>query len=128
MADILNYTSTPQQALANRTQGLFTGSVVGGGSVMNGMTFHRGSASDYDAWEQLGNPGWGWDGLFPYFKKASDGPRLRTSRLTNASRASLRHHHKNMSTGTGTRGKPKTSAMVRFPQPFQLGNGRRRVS
>jgi len=70
MSDFLSYTSTPQSSLANRSQGLVTGSVVGGGSVMNGMTFHRGSAPDYDSWEQLGNPGWGWKGLLPYFKKA----------------------------------------------------------
>jgi len=43
--------------------------VVGGGTVVNGMFFARGAAADYDAWEQLGNPGWGWDGLLSYFKK-----------------------------------------------------------
>lgn len=37
-----------------------------------GMTLSRASAGDYDSWEQLGNPGWGWDGLFPYFKKSAD--------------------------------------------------------
>ena len=31
--------------------------------------FDRGSANDYDNWEKLQNPGWGWEGLFPYFKK-----------------------------------------------------------
>jgi hypothetical protein len=45
--------------------------VVGGGTVVNGMFFARGSAGDYDAWESLGNPGWGWEGLLPYFKKVS---------------------------------------------------------
>ncbi|KAB2574698.1 Dehydrogenase patE [Lasiodiplodia theobromae] len=44
--------------------------VVGGGSVVNGMFFDRGGAPDYDAWEELGNPGWGWDGLLPYFIKS----------------------------------------------------------
>jgi choline dehydrogenase-like flavoprotein len=43
---------------------------VGGGTVVNGMFFARGAAADYDAWEQLGNPGWGCDGLLPYFKKS----------------------------------------------------------
>jgi choline dehydrogenase-like flavoprotein len=42
---------------------------VGGGTVVNGMFFARGAAADYDAWEQLGNPGWGWEGLLPCFKK-----------------------------------------------------------
>ncbi len=33
------------------------------------MFFNRGSAGDYDAWEKLGNPGWSWNDLLPYFKK-----------------------------------------------------------
>ena len=37
---------------------------------MNGMFLNRGSSEDYDAWEKLGNPGWGWHGLLPYFKKS----------------------------------------------------------
>jgi choline dehydrogenase-like flavoprotein len=35
------------------------------------MVFDRGAKVDYDVWEELGNPGWGWDGLFPYFKKST---------------------------------------------------------
>jgi choline dehydrogenase-like flavoprotein len=33
------------------------------------MVFVRASKADYDAWESLGNLGWRWEGLFPYFKK-----------------------------------------------------------
>ncbi|KAI4721172.1 glucose-methanol-choline oxidoreductase [Aureobasidium sp. EXF-10727] len=64
-------TSIPQPGLNNRTAPLYTGDVVGGGTVVNGMFFARGARADYDAWEQLGNPGWGWEGLLPYFKKVS---------------------------------------------------------
>jgi choline dehydrogenase-like flavoprotein len=39
---------------------------------MNGMAFDRGAASDYDAWDDLGNKGWGWKELLPYFKKAEN--------------------------------------------------------
>jgi len=35
------------------------------------MMYDRGSAADYDAWEALGNEGWGWDGLYPFFKKGN---------------------------------------------------------
>ncbi|KAL1597929.1 hypothetical protein SLS60_008417 [Paraconiothyrium brasiliense] len=46
--------------------------IVGGSSAVNGMVFDRGSKADYDAWQELGNTGWDWDGLFPYFKKSVD--------------------------------------------------------
>lgn len=65
-----NLTSTPQEGLNNRTFQVPAAAVVGGGTVINGMFFDRGTAADYDVWEQLGNPGWGWGGLFPYFKKS----------------------------------------------------------
>jgi choline dehydrogenase-like flavoprotein len=44
------------------------------------MLLNRGAAPDYDAWEKLGNPGWGWDGLYPYFIKSSkfDAPNPAT--------------------------------------------------
>ncbi|GME61385.1 putative choline dehydrogenase [Neofusicoccum parvum] len=65
-----NLTSTPQKGLANKTFPVLAAAVVGGGTVVNGMFFDRGGAPDYDAWEQLGNPGWGWAGLLPYFRKS----------------------------------------------------------
>ena len=66
-----NYTTSPQVALRNRTSVIMAAAVVGGGSTINGMLFDRASKEDYDNWERLGNPGWGWDGLFPYFRKVS---------------------------------------------------------
>lgn len=36
------------------------------------MMYDRGSAADYDAWEALGNKGWGWKGLLPFFKKGTE--------------------------------------------------------
>ncbi len=62
-------TSTPQRGLDNSTFSVPAAAVVGGASTINGMFFDRGSAPDYDAWVALGNPGWGWDDLLPYFKK-----------------------------------------------------------
>jgi choline dehydrogenase-like flavoprotein len=70
--DLFFLTSVPQTELNNRTSSLALGATVGGGSTVNGMAWDRGSAAEYDAWEKLGNPGWGWDGLRKYFKKVCD--------------------------------------------------------
>ncbi|KAL1619147.1 hypothetical protein SLS56_010235 [Neofusicoccum ribis] len=67
-----NLTSVPQEGLNNNTFQVPAAAVVGGGTVINGMFFDRAAAVDYDVWEQLGNPGWGWKGLLPYFKKAKN--------------------------------------------------------
>lgn len=67
-----NISSAPVSQLNNATYFVTVGNVVGGGSVVNGMAGTRGSKGDYDAWEQLGNPGWSWDGLFPYFLKSTN--------------------------------------------------------
>lgn len=61
--------SEPDPHLGNRTFPVAVGNVVGGGSVVNGMMLDRGSDADYNAWEELGNVGWGWKGLEGYFKK-----------------------------------------------------------
>jgi len=46
------------------------GKVLGGCSSINGMIYMRGQARDYDLWRQMGNTGWGWDDVLPYFKRS----------------------------------------------------------
>ncbi|KAJ4301688.1 hypothetical protein N0V90_003781 [Kalmusia sp. IMI 367209] len=65
-----NISSVPQTEINDLVYRYSIGAVVGGSSAVNGMVFDRGAKGDYDAWEELGNPGWGWDGLFPYFQKS----------------------------------------------------------
>ncbi|MGF1476394.1 MAG: GMC family oxidoreductase [Geminicoccaceae bacterium] len=48
------------------------GRVIGGCSSINGMIYMRGQARDYDHWRQLGNVGWSWNDVLPYFKKSED--------------------------------------------------------
>lgn len=48
------------------------GKVLGGCTSVNGMIYMRGQAADYDHWRQLGNPGWSWDDVRPYFLKSED--------------------------------------------------------
>lgn len=45
------------------------GKAGGGSSSTNGMYYARGSASVYDDWVALGNPGWGWENVYPLFIK-----------------------------------------------------------
>ncbi|PVH96905.1 GMC oxidoreductase [Periconia macrospinosa] len=66
-----NITGIPQPEINNQTWPFPLGAVVGGSSAVNGMVFDRGARIDYNAWEELGNPGWGWEGLFQYFKKST---------------------------------------------------------
>jgi len=66
-----NITTEPQIYLKGKPQNLPIGKALGGSSLLNGMMFDRGAPGDYDMWEDLGNPGWGWAGLLPYFKKVS---------------------------------------------------------
>jgi choline dehydrogenase len=48
------------------------GRVLGGSSSINGMIYMRGQARDYDLWRQLGNAGWSWEEVLPYFKRSED--------------------------------------------------------
>jgi choline dehydrogenase-like flavoprotein len=46
------------------------GRVLGGSSSINGLIYIRGQPEDFDHWAQLGNRGWGWDDVLPFFKRA----------------------------------------------------------
>ena len=48
--------------------------VLGGSSAVNACYWIRGSAIDFDEWRDLGNPGWGFDDLLPYFRRAETDP------------------------------------------------------
>ncbi|EXJ64962.1 hypothetical protein A1O7_01301 [Cladophialophora yegresii CBS 114405] len=60
-----NYYTVPQKNLDNRILPYHRGRGLGGSSTINGLYYGRGSASVFDKWVQMGNPGWGWDDLYP---------------------------------------------------------------
>lgn len=57
------FETTKQEGLSGRSLAYPRGKVLGGTSALNFMTWNRGCREDYDAWEALGNDGWGFDGL-----------------------------------------------------------------
>ena len=64
------YETAAQPALNGRRLKYPRGRVLGGSSSINGMVYLRGQSADFDRWRQLGNPGWGWDDVLPYFKRS----------------------------------------------------------
>ena len=69
------YETEPQKHLNHRRDYMPRGKVLGGSSSMNAMVYQRGHATDYDRWAQLGNDGWSWREVLPYFKRAEDQER-----------------------------------------------------
>ncbi|KIW12061.1 hypothetical protein PV08_09335 [Exophiala spinifera] len=65
-----NLLTIPQNQLDNHTRILPMGRGVGGGSLVNGMIWNRGNQEDFDLWASLGNQGWDWNSLLPYFMKS----------------------------------------------------------
>ena len=57
------FETVPQPGIAGRQLPWPRGKLLGGTSALNFMTWNRPSRDDFDAWERLGNEGWGWDGL-----------------------------------------------------------------
>jgi choline dehydrogenase len=66
------YTTVPQPAALNRSVYWPRGKVLGGSSCLNAMIYVRGAPADYDHWAYLGNVGWDYAGVLPYFKKSED--------------------------------------------------------
>jgi choline dehydrogenase len=69
------YKSEPEPELNNRKIIQPRGKVVGGSSSINGLLYIRGQHEDYDHWRQLGNAGWSFQDVLPYFKRAEDQER-----------------------------------------------------
>lgn len=69
------YTTEPEPELNNRRVIQPRGKVMGGSSSINGLLYIRGQHEDYDHWRQLGNAGWSFSDVLPYFRRAEDQER-----------------------------------------------------
>ena len=70
-----NYVTTPQAHCNHRVIKMPRGKVFGGSSSTNAMIYQRGSPGDYDGWAKLGNRGWAWEEVLPYFMKSQNQER-----------------------------------------------------
>jgi len=66
------FMTVPQPALDNRRIPLPRGRVVGGSGSINGMVYFRGQPRDFDDWAAMGNPGWGYRDVLPYFIRSEN--------------------------------------------------------
>lgn len=73
------YPTEPDPTIGGRTAIWPRGKVMGGSSSINGMLYVRGFPQDFDAWEALGNTGWGWKDVLPLFKRQEDNERGASS-------------------------------------------------
>src|SRR3954469_12597274 len=64
------YRTVPQAHADQREMYWPRGKVIGGSNSLNAMVYIRGHRDNYDEWRDLGNPGWGYDDVLPYFKKS----------------------------------------------------------
>ena len=64
------FESAPEPELNNRQIMQPRGKVLGGSSSINGLLYIRGQRQDFDHWRQLGNVGWSYEDVLPYFKKS----------------------------------------------------------
>ncbi|KAI1738091.1 hypothetical protein F4680DRAFT_459964 [Xylaria scruposa] len=80
------YRTVPQLGVNNEPLIYHQGRAIGGTSTINAMAYIRANEADLDAWEKLGNPGWNWASLYPYYKRSENftipGPGLQASGVT----------------------------------------------
>jgi choline dehydrogenase-like flavoprotein len=69
------FETVPQPGLNGRRGYQPRGKVLGGSSSVNAMVYMRGQPEDYEAWAAAGNPGWGWQDVLPWFKRAEHNER-----------------------------------------------------
>ncbi|HEY0185547.1 MAG TPA: GMC family oxidoreductase N-terminal domain-containing protein [Rhodopila sp.] len=63
------YTAEPEASTNGRKLAVPRGKLLGGSSSINGQAFVRGQAQDFDTWAQMGNRGWSYEEVLPFFKR-----------------------------------------------------------
>ncbi len=68
------FVTAPQPQLNDRRIPLPRGRVIGGSGSINGMVYFRGHPKDFDDWAAMGNPGWSYRQILPYFIRSESNP------------------------------------------------------
>lgn len=76
-----HYETVPQPGLNGRQGFQPRGKALGGSSAINAMVYSRGHASDYDNWASLGNPGWSYQDVLPYFIRSENNENFTDPRF-----------------------------------------------
>ena len=64
------FKTEPGEGSGGRRISVIQGRTLGGSTAINGLNYNRGQAADYDGWANVGNPGWGFADVLPYFKRS----------------------------------------------------------
>lgn len=94
------FNSAPSDQLGGRSVYLPQGKLLGGSTSINGLVYNRGLAADYDHWESLGNPGWGYRDVLPFFRRSEN----RVATLTQPDGGGTATHESDNSAGSQYRG------------------------
>lgn len=100
--DNWNYWTEPQEQVLNRKLYLPRGKTLGGTSAINAMVYVRGNRADYDEWAALGNKGWSYEEVLPYF--------IRSENHVQAEKMDAGYH--------GTEGELNVTFPTKFKTPF----------
>lgn len=87
------FKTEPSEALSGRSVYIPQGKLVGGSTSINGMIYNRGLASDFDRWRTLGNPGWGYQDVLPYFRRTETRVKELTSDVDDSDASQYRGGH-----------------------------------
>ena len=75
------FQTVPDTGINNRSDFHPIGRGLGGGSAINTLMYMRGNRKDYDEWAEMGNPGWSWRDVLPYFIKMENNQTFRSDEL-----------------------------------------------
>ncbi len=81
------YQTSPADALDGRSVYIPQGKLLGGSTAINGLVYNRGQAADFNYWESLGNSGWGYRDVLPYFRRSES----RVATLTSNEEGTEQH-------------------------------------